>query len=84
MRILNYYGNGRRHTLKSIVAAMRAARSGKLDVQIGPLDETLLSSLGLIVSGPEGEIEKFMPLMEREAQRLKIEVAPSEFVGEID
>lgn len=84
MRIIHYTGNGRTQTLKSIVAAMRAARRGKVDVEIGPLDETLISSLGLFIKGANEEIERFMPLMEREAKRIKIDVEPSEFVGQLD
>ena len=84
MRILHYTGNGRTQTLRAIVAAMRACRAGKILVEIGPLDETLISSLGLFIRGPAEEIERFIPLMAAEAARLKIEVEPAEFVGEFD
>jgi len=84
MRILNFYGDGRRATLLSILAAFRAARRGGVDVQIGPLDEQLLSAYGLFVSGPEEEVERFGPLMIAEVERLKIEVEPAEYLGEIE
>lgn len=83
MRLLNYYGNGRKDTLLSIVAAFRVLRRKKLDLQVGPLDEKLLSSLGLFVSGDDAEMDVFEKAMEKESKRMRIEVAPAEFVGEL-
>lgn len=69
----------------SIVAAIRAVRSGPFRrVQIGPLDARLLSAYGLITGGPEEIMDAFVTAMQAEAKKLKIEIAPVEFIGNFE
>jgi len=78
-KIFQVYGNGREDTLLAMVAAVRAARGRA--VEVGPLDERLLSAYGLVIGGQAEEVEPFMDELRAEAKSMKIQIEAVEFAG---
>ncbi len=84
MRIVHYAGNGRRDQLLTLLAAMQAAHNGKLDVLIGPVDETLTAAYGVFIGGDNEQVAKLEELIKPALKALKADALPAEYVGEIE
>lgn len=78
--VYQWYGCGRKDTMLGIAAAVRAAR-GLGQVQVGPLDERLLSAYGLFTGGPDDQMRTFLDRFKAETKKLGIRLEQVEYAG---
>ena len=63
-------------------SALRVLRQNELpDVEIGPADNRQLPALGLIVAGPDEQVDAFEAEMVKELRKRRIDALPVEILA---